>query len=104
MGSGGRCQPCVLETTRVDLVLQQGMVVYRVHANLICLESDTLISIMIVFFLAQEKTILIPKAENKDRSGVIWLRNLNLSFFYREKKNSHYGNQSISHVSLKLHG
>ena len=46
-------------------------------------------------FLAQKKTILIPNAENKDRSDVLWLRNLNLSFFYGEKKDSHYGNQSI---------
>ena len=37
-------------------------------------------------FLAQKKTILIPNAENKDRTGALWLRNLNLSFFFREKK------------------
>ncbi len=49
---------------------------------------------MIVFFLAQKKTTLIPNAENKDRSGVLWLRNLNLSFFSREKKDSRYGNRS----------
>ncbi len=46
----------------------------------------TLIFIMVVFFLASKKTILIPNAENKDRTGAFWLRNLNLSFFYREKK------------------
>ncbi len=55
----------------------------------------TLISIMIVFFLAQKKTILIPNAENKDWSVLLWLRNSNLSFFFGEKKDSHYGNQSI---------
>jgi hypothetical protein len=37
-------------------------------------------------FLAQEKTILVRNAENKDRSSALWLRNLNLSFFYEEKK------------------
>ncbi len=37
-------------------------------------------------FLAQKKTILIPNAENKDRSNVLWLRNLNLSCFYGGKK------------------
>ncbi len=53
---------------------------------------------MTVFFLAQKNTILIPNAENKDRSGALWLWKLNLSFFYREKKDSHYGNQSTAIV------
>ena len=47
------------------------------------------------FFLAQKKTILIPNAENKDQSGALWLRNLNLTFFIEKQKDSHYGNQSI---------
>jgi hypothetical protein len=49
---------------------------------------------MIVFFLEQKKKILIPNAENKDRTGALWLRNLNLNFFFEKKKDSHYGNQS----------
>jgi hypothetical protein len=66
-----------------------------IHTTLHVKPIHTLISIMIVFFLAQKKTIFIPNAENKDRSSALWLRNLNLSFFYGEKKDSHYGNQSI---------
>jgi hypothetical protein len=46
----------------------------------------TLISIMIVVFLAQKKTIFILNAENKGRSSALWLRNLNLSFFLSRKK------------------
>jgi hypothetical protein len=36
--------------------------------------------------LAQKKPILILNAVNKDRTGALWLRNWNLSFFYGEKK------------------
>ncbi len=48
--------------------------------------DDTLIFIMIVFVLAKKESMLIPNAENKDRTGAFWLKNLNLSFFYGEKK------------------
>ncbi len=33
-------------------------------------------------------------AENKDQTGAFRLRNLNLSIFYWEKKDSHYENES----------
>ncbi len=59
---------------------------FKISCVCVCVCLYALISTMIVFFLAQKKTILIPNAENKDRSGVLWLRNLNLSFFYGEKK------------------
>ncbi len=48
-------------------------------------KCGTLISIMIVFFFAQKKTILIPNAEYKDQSGALFW-NLNLNFFFQEKK------------------
>jgi hypothetical protein len=50
---------------------------------------------MIVYFLPK-KTYSIPNAENKDRTSEFGLRNLNLEFFLsREKKDSHYENESM---------
>ncbi len=43
-------------------------------------------------FFSKKKRI--PNAENKDRTGAFWLRNLSLSFFMRRKKDSHYENES----------
>jgi hypothetical protein len=37
-------------------------------------------------FFSIKKPLLMQNAENKDRIGAFWLRNLNLSFFYGEKK------------------
>ncbi len=37
-------------------------------------------------FFSIKKTILIPNAEIKDRTGAFWVRNSNLSFLYQEKK------------------
>ncbi len=62
------------------------MAVETIDAGCLMVMTHTLISIMIVFLLAQKKTKLIPNAENKYRTDALWLRNLNLSFFYREKK------------------
>jgi hypothetical protein len=46
-------------------------------------------------FFSTKKTILIPNAENKDRTSAFWLRNLNSNFFLSRKKNVHYENQSM---------
>ena len=45
---------------------------------------------------------MIPNAENKDRTGALWLRNLNLNFFFEKKKDSHYGNQSMRQLDFDL--
>ncbi len=47
-------------------------------------------------FLSIKKTILIPNAENKDRTGAFWLRNWAWVFFMEKKKDSHYENESIN--------
>ncbi len=40
---------------------------------------------------------MIPNAENKDRTGAFWLRNLNLSFFFREKNRQSLWKREYSH-------
>jgi hypothetical protein len=83
---------------KLNVVVQNGWIIFiTLHSKQWAIVDGTcctLISIMIVFFLAQKKTTFILNAENKDLSSVLWLRNLNMSCFYQEKKDSHYGNQS----------
>jgi hypothetical protein len=45
-------------------------------------------------FLRIKKTIWIRNAENKDRTGAFWFRNLSLRLFSGRKKDSHYANES----------